>query len=147
MSFLLLLGRPTATYVFSRRLIMTEIVGPMARRIQEKLTAAFLPSHLDVINESHMHNVPKGAETHFKIVVISDHFDGKPLLHRHRMVNDVLKQELEEGMHALSILSKTPAQWNANAQVKSSPNCRGGMAVDATKREFLEILREKHHNK
>lgn len=42
------------------------VAGPIATRIREKLTLAFSPQHLDVLNESYMHNVPKGAETHFK---------------------------------------------------------------------------------
>ncbi|GMF11324.1 unnamed protein product [Phytophthora lilii] len=115
--------------------------GPVARRIHEKLLAAFAPQHLAVINESHMHSVPKDSETHFKVVVVSDQFDGKPLLQRHRMVNAVLQPELDAGVHALSILSKTPQQWASNAQVKPSPNCRGGMLVDETKKDFLESLK------
>uniref|UniRef100_M4BAW4 BolA-like protein n=2 Tax=Peronosporaceae TaxID=4777 RepID=M4BAW4_HYAAE len=122
---------------------MTESVGPVARRIREKLLTAFAPQHLDVVNESSMHNVPKGSETHFKVVVVTDQFNGKPLLQRHRMVNAVLQQELDEGVHALSILSKTPQQWEANAVVKASPSCRGGMAADETKKEFLETLKGK----
>ncbi|KAK1945339.1 BolA-like protein [Phytophthora citrophthora] len=120
--------------------------GPVARRIHEKLQEAFAPAHLDVINESHMHSVPKGSETHFKVVVVTEQFDGKPLIQRHRMVNAVLQQELDDGVHALSILSKTPKQWEANANVKPSPNCRGGMTVDETKKEFLEGLKKKHQS-
>jgi stress-induced morphogen len=117
--------------------------GPVARRIHEKLLAAFAPSHLDVINESHMHSVPKGSETHFKVVVVSEQFDGKPLLQRHRMVNAALQNELDTGVHALSILSKTPTQWEGNTTVKPSPNCRGGMLVDEAKKDFLEGLKNK----
>lgn len=123
---------------------MTDTTGPVARRICEKLVAAFAPQHLDVVNESYMHNVPKGSETHFKVVVVTDQFDGKPLIQRHRMVNAALKQELDEGVHALSILSKTPKQWEANAIVKPSPSCRGGMKADETKKEFLKGLKKKH---
>ncbi|ETI39837.1 hypothetical protein PPTG_15043 [Phytophthora nicotianae INRA-310] len=128
------------------RRIMTDTSGPVSRRIHEKLLAAFTPTHLDVINESHMHNVPKGSETHFKVVVVTDQFDGKPLIQRHRMVNAVLQQELDDGVHALSILSKTPKQWEANAQVKPSPNCRGGMNADESKKEFLENLKRQHQS-
>lgn len=45
-------------------------------KLQEKLG----PSHLEIINESFMHNVPKGAETHFKVVVVSEKFSGLPLI-------------------------------------------------------------------
>ncbi|CEG36113.1 Stress-induced protein UVI31 [Plasmopara halstedii] len=129
-----------------RRRIMNDTSGPIARRIHEKLLAAFAPSHLDVINESHMHNVPKGSETHFKVVVISNEFDNISLLQRHRMVNTALQQELDEGVHALSILSKTPKQWEDSSQVKPSPSCRGGMAVDSRKKEFLKDLEKRNQS-
>lgn len=45
--------------------------GPIALRIREKLQAAFSPDHLDVLNESYMHSVPKGSETHFKVPDLS----------------------------------------------------------------------------
>lgn len=38
------------------------------------------PSYIEIINESYMHNVPKGSETHFKVIVVSDKFTDKPLL-------------------------------------------------------------------
>ena len=47
-----------------------------------------------MINESSGHNVPKGSETHFKVVVVSDSFDGQMLIARHRMVNEILADEL-----------------------------------------------------
>ena len=61
------------------------------------------PSHLDVINESFMHNVPRGSETHFKVVVVSNRFDQESLLKRHRLINEVLQEELQGSVHALSI--------------------------------------------
>ncbi|KAI9915210.1 hypothetical protein PsorP6_008661 [Peronosclerospora sorghi] len=117
---------------------MNETTGPVARRIHKKLVAAFAPLHLEVINESHMHNVPKGSETHFKVVVVTDQFDGKPLIERHRMVNTVVKEELNEGVHALSILSKTPKQWEGSTDVKPSPSCLGGMKSDKTMKVGLQ---------
>ena len=61
------------------------------------------PTHLEVINESNMHNVPRGSETHFKVVVVSSAFEDLSLIKRHRSVNDVLKSELDGPVHALSI--------------------------------------------
>lgn len=52
----------------------------METSIRKKLTEALHPQHLDVLNESYMHNVPKGSETHFKVVVISDKFENQPLI-------------------------------------------------------------------
>ncbi|KAI8424540.1 hypothetical protein MSG28_002997 [Choristoneura fumiferana] len=101
--------------------------GVVESAIRDKLQTALDATHLAVINESYMHNVPKGAETHFKVVVVSDRFDGLPLIKRHRLVNEILQEELQTGVHALSIVAKTPQQWAAGSQVvESSPSCRGG---------------------
>ena len=67
---------------------------PVEGRIILKLSAAFSPTHLSVLNESASHNVPRGSETHFKVVVVSDGFDGVGPLERHRLVNGALAEEL-----------------------------------------------------
>ena len=103
--------------------------GPVESRITEKLQEAFQPViHLQVLNESYMHNIPKGSETHFKVVVVSNHFENKNLVARHRAVNDTLSEELSNGVHALSIIAKSGTQWSemCNQSVEPSPKCRGG---------------------
>ena len=111
--------------------------GPVAETITKKLTEAFSPLHLEVRNESHMHNVPANSETHFKVIVASAEFDTpkcKTPLARHRAVNAVLAEEVASDgpVHALSIVAKTPAQWEKMVQegrvdgIGPSPNCRGG---------------------
>ncbi|XP_030027974.1 bolA-like protein DDB_G0274169 isoform X2 [Manduca sexta] len=123
-TFMSSLLRPSLT-TFRRE--MASAPGVIESIIRNKLQTGLEAKHLDVINESYMHNVPKGAETHFKVVVVSDKFDGLTLIKRHRLVNDILKEELKSGVHALSIEAKTPAQWEASDKVvESSPNCRGG---------------------
>ncbi|XP_020284360.1 bolA-like protein DDB_G0274169 [Pseudomyrmex gracilis] len=95
--------------------------------IRTKLEAALKPVHYDVINESYMHNVPQGSETHFKVIVVSEKFDNQPPIKRHRMINELLQAELERGVHALSIVAKTPEQWEtSNKTITPSPACRGG---------------------
>jgi len=80
-----------------------------------------------VINESQFHNVPKNSETHFKVVVVSTKFDDLKLIQRHRLINGILKEEFESGVHALSIVAKTPAQWETSkGKVHPSPPCLGG---------------------
>lgn len=59
---------------------MSTTPGIVESTIRSKLQTALDASHVDVINESYMHNVPKGAETHFKVVVVSEQFDSLPLL-------------------------------------------------------------------
>ncbi|CAH0703026.1 unnamed protein product [Spodoptera exigua] len=113
--------------VFNIHRNMSEMVGRIEYTIRNKLLTLLDAKHLDVINESYMHNVPKGAETHFKVVVVSDKFEGLPLIKRHRLINDILKDELQSGVHALSIVAKTPQQWDSSDKVvESSPTCKGG---------------------
>jgi len=100
--------------------------GPVGQKIVEKLTRALSPVHLEVLNESHMHSVPKNSETHFKVVCVSKEFEGKNLVENHRTVNKLLKEELDSGVHALSLVLRTPAQWEASSAVPASPTCRGG---------------------
>ncbi|XP_018373346.1 PREDICTED: bolA-like protein DDB_G0274169 isoform X1 [Trachymyrmex cornetzi] len=103
------------------------LIRPIESSIKEKLEAALKPLHCEVINESYMHNVPKNSETHFKVVVVAETFDKQPLIKRHRMINQLLQAELQGGVHALSIIAKTPEQWEAsNKTVAASPACRGG---------------------
>ena len=98
----------------------------MRAAIHDKLVDALAPAALEVIDESHMHSVPKGAESHFKVVVVSDRFEGVPLIKRHRVVHEALKDELAR-IHALSVHAYTPAQWTARGEaIPPSPPCRGG---------------------
>lgn len=99
--------------------------------IEAKLTEHFQPLHLEVLNESSMHNVPEGSESHFKVVVVSDLFAGKRLIGRHREVNRVLKDELAHHIHALAIHTYTQDEWTqAVGEVPDSPNCLGGSKFD-----------------
>ena len=98
-----------------------------AQRIEERLARAFAPAHLEVIDESRNHNVPDGAETHFKVVVVSDRFAGERLLGRHRAVNTALAEELTGGVHALAMHTYTQAEWRERfGDAPMSPPCRGG---------------------
>jgi len=117
---------------------MSDFLGggnPVETSIREKLAAALNPEVLQVINESHMHAVPKNSETHFKVVVVSECFEGVKAIDRHRKVNSILSGELGSGsggggVHALSIVAKTPKQWHESGEnAGKSPPCRGGMGL------------------
>ena len=86
-------------------------------RIIEKLTSAFAPEHLDVIDESHHHaghaGHRPGGETHFRVYIVSEAFRGKSRLTRHRMVNEALSGELQGGVHALAIHASAPGEGEA----------------------------------
>jgi BolA family transcriptional regulator, general stress-responsive regulator len=98
----------------------------MQQTITEKLRQALSPEHLEVINESHMHNVPPGSESHFKVVIVSNDFDGKMLIARHRLVNKALEQELSGGIHALALHTMTMQEWFDKGRAPDSPLCMGG---------------------
>jgi len=80
--------------------------------LKSKLKAAFAPDVLDVENESDRHkgHAHAGAETHFRVRIISRAFEGKTRLERHRMVNEILGDELKGPVHALAISALTPGE-------------------------------------
>lgn len=83
-------------------------------RITEKLTAAFAPVRLDVQDESHQHaghsGSRPGGETHYRVYIVSDAFQGKSRIERHRMINAALADELAGGVHALAIHASAPGE-------------------------------------
>ncbi|WP_241625143.1 transcriptional regulator BolA [Rosenbergiella epipactidis] len=94
--------------------------------IEEKLIQAFSPSHLDVQNESYRHNVPAGAESHFKVIIVSEQFTDQRFLARHRSIYSILGAELSGGVHALALHTYTPKEWaGLQDTVLSSPDCSG----------------------
>nr|GLP96797.1 BolA family transcriptional regulator [Paraferrimonas sedimenticola] len=99
----------------------------MQNIIEQKLTQAFAPSHLEVINESHMHRSSADGQSHFKAIIVSEQFDGQRLLQRHRAVNTVLADELAASLHALALHTYTPSEWAQKSEgAPRSPSCTGG---------------------
>ena len=95
--------------------------------IEKKLLSHFDPQHLEVINESAMHNVPAGSESHFKVVIVTPMFGGERLINRHRAVNAILKEELANDIHAFALHTYTQGEWhNLFGAFPTSPNCLGG---------------------
>ena len=92
--------------------------------IEQTLREAFGPMHLEVINESHMHSGP-ATESHFKVVLVSDRFEGEKLIARHRAVNRVLAALLPR-FHALALHTYTPQEWAEKGTAPASPACQGG---------------------
>ncbi|WP_285668333.1 BolA family protein [Brucella suis] len=90
--------------------------------MEAKLTAAFAPEKLEVINESRLHaghhrdgghedDTYDGAgETHFRIRIVAEAFTGMSRVQRHRAINDRLKEELESGVHALALEPSAPGE-------------------------------------
>ena len=95
--------------------------------IETKLAEGLKPLHLEVVNESSNHNVPAGSESHFKVVVVSNDFEGQMLIKRHRMVNELLADELKNKIHALALHTYTEDEWKEiNGSAPMSPPCLGG---------------------
>jgi BolA protein len=93
--------------------------------ITKKLEEAFSPDHLQVINESASHNVPDGSESHFKVVLVSQSFEGQSAVKRHQSVYSVLAAELQSCVHALALYTYLPIEWKKQESVPNSPNCLG----------------------
>ena len=89
--------------------------------IEEKITAELQPTVLVVNDDSEKHANHKGLhdghkgvrsnESHFSVVVVSEAFSGMTPVKRHRMVNAILQKEFDDGLHALQLSTKTPAEW------------------------------------
>ncbi|CUA74840.1 hypothetical protein RSOLAG22IIIB_05736 [Rhizoctonia solani] len=90
--------------------------GPVYQAIQEKLTKLLNPASMEITNDSwqHRHHTAMremgggDGETHFTVRVVSDSFVGKTTMQRHRMIYSALSEELAQGVHALSLQTKTP---------------------------------------
>jgi len=103
----------------------------MRENIEKKLTAGLTPTHLEVIDESHQHNVPKGAESHFKVIAVSPQFEGKSLLPRHRAIYGLLSEEMsQKRIHALALHTFSPDEWAKETGPLKSPPCLGGSKAD-----------------
>ena len=99
-------------------------LGEVEQHITSRLTETLSPLHLEVYNESSSHNVPAGAESHFKVVVVATAFDGVSRIQRHRNIYAQLKQALDGPVHALAVHAYTPSEWRARGGGSaSSPPC------------------------
>ncbi len=100
--------------------------------IEHKLAQGLAAKHIEVVNESHKHNVPPGSESHFRVVVVADDFQGKTLLARHRLVYALLGEEMKSPIHALALHTYTAKDWAARAtNALESPPCHGGEKAGA----------------
>ena len=103
----------------------------MQAQLQDKLAQHFHPHYLAVVNESDQHHVPPGSESHFKVTLVSDQFNDKRLIERHRQVNQVLRAEFAD-IHALALHLYTVNEWRQKqATAPDSPKCRGGAKREA----------------
>lgn len=102
--------------------------GPRAQRVKAVLEKELSPVSIELIDESdrHAHHVarPRGpregaAETHFRLTVVSDAFEGVSRVARSRLVNRCLDAEFQDGLHALALTLQTPAEALARADERA----------------------------
>ncbi|KAJ7683239.1 bola-like protein-domain-containing protein [Mycena rosella] len=103
---------------------LAQPAGPLETRIREKLTAQFSPQALQISNDSwkHRHHAAMQAqgggngETHFSVQIVSEVFRAKTTMQRHRLIYAALKEELDAGLHALSLQTKTEEELAARSE-------------------------------
>jgi len=107
-------GRFASDRLTLARRCLTQGFMEVKTLIAEKLRAAFAPQSLDVIDESHQHEGHAGhrpgGQTHFRVHIVSEAFRGKGRIERHRMINQTLSSELDDGIHALAIHASAPGE-------------------------------------
>jgi BolA protein len=86
----------------------------MKELITRALNERFVPTRLEVTDESHQHHGHagwrEGGETHFRLDIVSEAFEGKSRVERHRLVNEALGEAFARGLHALAIRARAPGE-------------------------------------
>ena len=100
-----------------------------SKRVHHILSKEFMPLEIRINDESHAHQVPLDAESHFKVIIVSNKFHKLTLLERHRAVNRVLREEFDSGLHALSMFLYTPEEW-FDQNIPDSPACRNKLNIN-----------------
>jgi BolA protein len=102
-------------------------MGPVEQVIRQKLEDQFAPAFLEVTNESYMHSVPAGSESHFKVVIVAEQFRSMRAVQRHQAIYAVLAEQLQQSVHALALHTYTSSEWEQSLQTApTSPDCMGG---------------------
>ena len=96
--------------------------GSIENKIINTLNECMNISSLRILNESFMHSVPEDAESHFKIVVVSDDFNNLSNIQRHKLIYKHLGTIMND-IHALSIQSFNEDEFKLNPIILDSPEC------------------------
>lgn len=92
--------------------------------IASKIESAFNVNYLNIENESHMHSGP-ATESHFKMTLVAEEFEGLSKVKRHQTVYKVLAEAMPK-FHALALHTFSPKEWSDSPHVADSPLCQGG---------------------
>jgi BolA protein len=106
----------------------------MQERIENKLLEHLAPERMRLANESYQHNFPKGSETHWNLIIVSERFEALSLVDRQRLVYKALGDELRAGIHALTMKTLSPKEWDdAGGEVTNpAPRCLGGSKASSS---------------
>lgn len=87
----------------------------VAENIKRKIEEKLAPAKLEIVDESHKHEGHAGhreeGESHFRLLIVSDSFDGLTRVARQRLVFDILSEEMITHIHALSLKCLTTAEY------------------------------------
>lgn len=98
--------------------------------IRQLVEDSLQPIALQIENESHMHSGP-ATESHFKLTVVSEQFEGKRAVQRHQQLYGLCGELLKGQVHALALHLYTPTEWQARqGSIPESPRCMGGSKAD-----------------
>jgi len=86
-----------------------------SKKIQDILQNKFSPSHIEIVDDSERHRGHTGQKesggSHYTVILVSDCFEGKTLVERHRIVYETVGMSRNESIHALVIKVYTPKEW------------------------------------
>jgi BolA family transcriptional regulator, general stress-responsive regulator len=89
-------------------------MGTVADRLSVKLNQAFAPQQLEIHDDSAKHSghagAREGGESHFSVLIVSEHFEGLNRVARQRLVYSALAEDLAGPVHALSLQTLTPEE-------------------------------------
>jgi BolA family transcriptional regulator, general stress-responsive regulator len=109
---------------------MAVSIGSVQEMVEDRLNDGLSPVYLTVENESYMHSVPADAETHFRIVIVANAFEGRRQVQCHQAVYGLLNDMIGKPIHALALHTYGPDEWDSVANAPASPACMGGSAKD-----------------
>lgn len=102
---------------------MPNVVGEIWEMVKAKVEAGVSVEHMDLVDESSQHNVPEGAESHFKLLLVSADFEGLSRVARQRKIYQILSKELAGPVHALSLRLLTKEEWQKVSDF-TTPACQ-----------------------
>ncbi|MGB7286453.1 MAG: BolA family protein [Salaquimonas sp.] len=86
-----------------------------SQSIENKIKAELAPTSVEIINESHLHaghqeSFDGSGETHLRIKVVCEAFEGMSRVNRHRTINGLVQEEIDQGLHAIAIDARAPSE-------------------------------------